>query len=112
MKTKLYIPIVLLSASLSACVEAPRDVPLQVLVQEAATLDGRMVRTNGNLRVYEDPRHYWIEDDNFHRIAVMPEHVVSEFVGQQIEVTGRFRASAESGREIQVHEAVPYGSEP
>lgn len=88
----------------TACSEQPRDISLQLLAAEQRTVDGQMVMTRGVVHVFSDPEHYWIEDDMLNRVAVEPDYLVADMVGERVEVTGRFHADRERGRRIEVTE--------
>lgn len=88
----------------AACSESPNAVSLQLLAAEQQTIDGQYVMTDGVVRRFDDPRHYWIEDDMLNRVAIHPRGAVSDKVGEHVQVTGRFYADRERGRRIEVDE--------
>ncbi|TRW48407.1 hypothetical protein FM042_09535 [Aliidiomarina halalkaliphila] len=90
---------------LAGCSPEPQHLALHVVVAEASALDGRTLTTQGTVRMFEDPEHYWIEDSELNRVGL---HGVdfSALVGNEVQVTGRFSASAERGRHLDVTEFV------
>lgn len=84
---------------LTACSGAT-EVSLANLVNQQNSLDGRAVRTQGVVRTFDEPRHYWIEDEQLNRVSVEPDAAVRDLVGERVEVSGRFTVSREEGRKI------------
>jgi hypothetical protein len=82
----------------------PRVVTLAELVAEQDAYDGSMVMVEGTVRTYDQPRHYWIEDVEQHRVELFPHDLVEDLVGHQIRVTGRFTFVDDRGRGIDVEE--------
>ena len=83
---------------------APREVTLAVLVGDQAGYDGRMVTTEGVVRTHDDPRHYWIEDDDLNRVELIPDDEVVPLLGERVRVTGRFRFRDDEGRRIEIEQ--------
>lgn len=94
--------LVLGSLWLTACSDAPQEVSPSVLVAEHERLDGQVVVTYGQVNMFEDPYHYWLEDDDLHRIALEPASEVTDLVGREVQVRGRFSSSLEQGRKIAI----------
>jgi hypothetical protein len=98
----------LATLALLGCADAsdgePTTVELVELVEEQEGFDGRHVVARGVVRTYDDPRHYWIEDADQHRVELVPEELVSPHVGDEIEVTGRFTFRDDEGRRIAIEE--------
>lgn len=67
--------------------------------------DGRQVIVSGTLRTFAVPRHYWIENDDLDRVALIGTANLVPLVGQTITVRGMFRYDAEAGRRIELDEA-------
>lgn len=80
----------------------PDDVALVDLVVEQDAYDGDLVTTQGVVRTFDEPRHYWIEDDDQNRVELVPQDRVSPHLGDRIEVTGRFTFRDDEGRRIEV----------
>ncbi|MCC5880631.1 MAG: hypothetical protein JJU03_12135 [Idiomarina sp.] len=87
---------------LAGCSDAPRELSLQLLANEQSTIDGHRVVTEGVVRSFADPLHYWLEDDALHRVALTPDAEVADYVGEMVRVEGRFHADRERGRRIEV----------
>jgi hypothetical protein len=66
---------------------------------------GTLVRTHGVVRMFEPPRHYWIEDSELNRVALEPEALVAPWLGYEIRVVRRFHFDDRHGRLIQVKDA-------
>lgn len=109
----IYLAAALLSVVLlGACSETTTEVPLATLVEQPSAYDGQTLATTGTVRTYDDPRHYWIEDDELNRVAIEPDEAVAEFVGEQVRVTGQFTADRETGRVLQAADVVVLGIGP
>ncbi len=91
---------------LVACAETASNEPITVdlphLVAEHEAYDGRVVNVSGRVASFDDPRHYWLEDDEFNRVALMPDESVSDKVGEQVRIIGAFSTSPDQGRQIEV----------
>ena len=105
------LPALLLGAVglvLAACASAdggePRPVTLAELVAEQDRHDGTRVVVRGTVNTFDDPRHYWIEDVEQHRVELVPEEVAEDLVGAQVEVVGRFSFRDDQGRVIEVED--------
>mgnify|MGYP006272865195 CR=1 FL=1 len=79
----------------------PRPVPLMALHAQPSSFHGETVTTEGVVRRFEDPLHYWIEDEQVRRVAVVPADAVADHLGQRVRITGRFTHDAEQGRRLQ-----------
>ncbi|WP_018935737.1 hypothetical protein [Thioalkalivibrio sp. ALJ24] len=84
--------------------ETTSQVTLDQLAGAAADFDGEMVEVTGRVETFEDPRHYWIEDDPQNRVAISPEQTVADRVGEEVRLVGRFSYSPEDGRSLEVDE--------
>lgn len=80
----------------------PSEVALVDLVVDQDTHEGELVTTQGVVRTFDEPRHYWIEDDDQNRVELVPQDRVSSHLGDRIEVTGRFTFRDDEGRRIEV----------
>ncbi len=101
------MPIAALLAvlSLAGCGNAePVRTSLSTLSQVQAEFSGRQVIVSGTLRTFESPKHYWIENDSFDRVALEGADNLAPWVGQTIEVRGTFFYEPETGRRIDVEE--------
>lgn len=92
---------------LAGCGDTPRQINLQLLAAEQSTLDGQLVVTEGLVQSFADPLHYWLEDDALNRVALEPDALVADYVGERVSVEGRFHADRERGRRIEVHTVRP-----
>jgi len=86
----------------AGCTETAVSVPLEILVSQQASFDGRRVRTSGTVRDFPSPHHVWIEDAGLNRVGLRPVEWVTERVGQRVEVVGRFSTAADVGRRIEL----------
>ncbi|MGH8998124.1 MAG: hypothetical protein ACRDY7_01890 [Acidimicrobiia bacterium] len=93
-----------LMAACGADDDRPADVSLATLATQEDAYQNKLVRTQGVVRVFEPPRHYWIEDDHPNRVALEPEHLVAPLVGQEVRVVGRFHFDERTGRVIKIKE--------
>lgn len=94
----------LLAANLAACDgdKTPLELSLAELAARPTAYDGRVVRTRGTVRGFDDPRHYWLEDENLNRVGLMPEERVAPHLGRQITVLGQFSYTRDRGRRIRI----------
>jgi hypothetical protein len=92
--------------------ERPVDVTLEQLVTEQERFEGARVSTEGTVRRYDDPLHYWIEDATPHRVEVEPHGPFEDLVGQRVIVRGRFRFVEGQGRVIEVEDVFEHGASP
>lgn len=82
----------------------PRAVSLAELVREQDAHDGATVIAEGTVQTYDEPRHYWIEDAEQHRVELFPHELVEDLVGHRVRVTGRFTFVDDRGRGIDIDE--------
>lgn len=81
--------------------EAPvTEVPLPVLADNPAAHDDSRVATQGVVRRFEAPLHYWIEDEDLNRVEIFPHERIAPFLGEAVRVEGRFRFSTSEGRRL------------
>lgn len=76
------------------------EVPLPVLANEPAAHDGRRVATQGVVRHFEEPLHYWIEDEDLHRVEIFPHDEIAPHLGEAVRVEGAFEFSPSEGRRL------------
>ncbi|MBA2778496.1 hypothetical protein [Billgrantia kenyensis] len=96
--------------ALTACADEPsdaREVSLAVLVNQAEELDGTLVATQGVVRRFEDPLHYWIEDDDLHRVEIFPYEQIEPHLGETVRVIGDFEYSPTEGRRLTLERLEP-----
>jgi hypothetical protein len=82
----------------------PVEVALVELAEDQTGFDGQVVVTEGVVRTYDEPRHYWIEDADLNRVELTPMELVEPHLGDEIRVTGRFTFRDDEGRRIAVDE--------
>ncbi len=92
----------LLAALLVGCgqEDGVAEVPLPVLANNPAAHDDTRVATQGVVRRFEDPLHYWIEDADLHRVEIFPHERIAPYLGEAVRVEGRFRFSPTEGRRL------------
>ncbi|MBB3183345.1 hypothetical protein FHR95_000886 [Halomonas fontilapidosi] len=91
--------------------EAPvSEVPLPVLANNPAAHDERQVATHGVVRHFEDPLHYWIEDEDLNRVEVFPHERIAPYLGEAVRVEGLFRFSRSEGRRLTLERIERLGS--
>ncbi len=108
----LLVSAVVMLALLGACSETTTDIPLATLVAQQAEYDGQALSTTGIVRTFDEPRHYWIEDDELNRVAIEPDEAVSDYVGERVRVTGDYRADRETGRVLEAAEVTVLDTRP
>lgn len=96
------LSVVLLAGLLVGCggQEKAYQIPLVMLVSSSVDHDGREVITQGVVRRFEDPLHYWIEDDAFNRVEIFPHQAIAPYLGKDVRVQGLFRDSDTQGRRL------------
>lgn len=105
---------VMLAAGLllcAGCTETAVSVPLEILVSQQTSFDGRRVRTSGTVREFPSPHHVWIEDAALNRVELRPAERLAERVGQRVEVVGRFSFAPDVGRRIELESVEPAATE-
>lgn len=75
---------------------------LSALSNAQQDFNGQKVIVSGILRTFDSPRHFWIENHSYDRVALHGVGDLAPLLGQQVEVRGRFFYDRESGRRIQV----------
>lgn len=91
-------------AGLAGCdyADAPQAAPLAMLVAQPDNYQNKRVTTAGTVRHFQDPLHYWIEDDDLNRVALEPMEKVEPYLGKRVRVTGVFHYQENAGRGIQL----------
>lgn len=84
--------------------DVPNPVTLAELVVEQDRYDGQLVETEGTVRTYDRPRHYWIEDEAVNRVELVPAETAADHVGARVRVRGRFSFRDDEGRRITVEQ--------
>ncbi len=110
----LWLVVGFASVALLGCVDrSPAQVvSLADLVAEQDAYDGSTVIAEGTVQVHDEPRHFWIEDADQHRVEVFPPDAVADLVGQRIRVTGRFTFRDDRGRGIDIADLEVLGEAP
>ncbi len=95
-----------MTALLVACGgERVSPVTLEQLAASAPAFNGELVETEGVVNRFDDPEHYWLEDDAINRVAVKPGSAVRDHLGENLRVVGRFSYHPEEGRRIEIDAA-------
>ncbi|WP_290789253.1 hypothetical protein [Halomonas sp.] len=94
----------MLVLALVGCGGDPRtsEVPLAVLAGNAEVHDGSRVITEGVVNAFEEPLHYWIEDEDLNRVELFPHEMIAPHLGQRVRVEGQFAFSREEGRRLTI----------
>ena len=99
--------------ALTACgEERPAEVPLPVLVSQQAAYQDSLVVTQGMVRGFDDPRHYWIEDQDLNRVEIFPHEQVAPHLGKRVRVIGRFSYVPDKGRALTLEDIEVVGGTP
>lgn len=95
---------IILVLALMGCGGDPRtgEVPLAVLAGNAEAHDGSRVVTEGVVNSFEEPLHYWIEDEDLNRVELFPHETIAPHLGQRVRVEGQFAFSREEGRRLTI----------
>ncbi|WP_240036560.1 hypothetical protein [Halomonas urmiana] len=98
---------------LSSCSneEGVAEVPLPVLATRPVAHDDSRVATQGVVRRFEAPLHYWIEDEDLHRVEIFPHERIAPYLGEAVRVEGHFRFSPTEGRRLTLERVEPLGGE-
>jgi rhodanese-related sulfurtransferase len=78
------------------------EVSLAELTTDQDRYDEQLVGTEGIVRAFDDPRHFWIEDADLNRVELQPPGSVESHLGERIRVQGRFTFREDEGRRIAV----------
>jgi hypothetical protein len=85
----------------------PVDVTLASLAHYQDAYQGKLVRTEGVVGMFQAPLHYWIEDNQANRVALEPADRAAPLVGLEVQVVGRFHSDDRTGRVIHINEIAP-----
>lgn len=102
--------LVLTALVLTACglvTTGPRAVTLAELAADQDRYDGTVVSTEGVVRSFDDPLHYWLEDEDVNRVELVPHDEVAPLLGEEVRVVGEFTFSQDQGRLITVDRIDP-----
>lgn len=94
----------LLTVLMAACAQEPRDTDIASVVALQQDHDGQRIRVEGRVRSFEEPLHYWVEDEELNRIQLLPEEAASDYVDTEVRVSGRFHYDTGEGRRLEVEE--------
>lgn len=94
---------------LTACADPVMERSLDRLVTYQSGYNGRDVITEGTVRMFDEPLHYWIEDAQLNRVAIEPAALVADHVGERVRVQGRFMVNRDGGRLIRASEVTLAG---
>lgn len=113
-RTWMSVFVAVASIALPGCAgdRPPQVVSLAQLVTEQDAYDGSTVIAEGTVQTHDQPRHYWIEDADQHRVELFPPEAVADLVGQRIRVTGRFTFRDDRGRGIDIDDLEVLGEAP
>ncbi|MFC7368785.1 hypothetical protein [Vreelandella zhaodongensis] len=75
-------------------------VPLSMLANNPTAFDDSPVVTQGVVRHFNDPLHYWIEDEHLNRVEIFPHQQIAPYLGEAVEVEGQFHFSTNEGRRL------------
>ena len=97
-----FAAIALLIATLvSGCRgQEPVEVPLTILVNNPAAFDDKHIITQGVVRHFDDPLHYWIEDEDLNRVEIFPHEQIAPHLGDAVTVESQFHFSLDEGRRL------------
>ncbi|PMR75210.1 glucose-inhibited division protein B [Billgrantia endophytica] len=87
--------------------DAATEVTLSVLAANPAAHDGALVATEGVVRHFDDPLHYWIEDEDLNRVEVFPREEIAPHLGDMVRVIGNFEYSVTEGRRLTLESVDP-----
>ncbi|MCC4309063.1 MAG: hypothetical protein ABGX87_14375 [Alcanivorax sp.] len=87
--------------------DAPEGAPLRALAAEPESYQGSLVATSGVVRGFDDPEHYWIEDEALNRVALAPMETARDHLGQRVQVVGTFHYEAGRGRWLEIRSLGP-----
>jgi hypothetical protein len=112
---KTVVLLALAAVVLSACGaggSGAQEVTIAELVEDQEGYDGDLVVVEGVVHRYDDPLHYWLEDDAVNRVEVEPHGAVEERVGESVRVRGEYHFRPDQGRVITIAELEPIGDAP
>ncbi|RDB43267.1 glucose-inhibited division protein B [Halomonas sp. DQ26W] len=83
------------------------EVTLSVLAANPASHDGATVATEGVVRHFEKPLHYWVEDQDLNRVEIFPHEEIAPHLGERVRVVGHFEYSTTEGRRLTLEHVEP-----
>ncbi len=100
---------VALMAPLAGCdySDAPQGAPLRALAAQPERYQESVVATTGVVRGFDDPEHYWIEDEALNRVELMPLTVARDHLDQRVQVVGEFHYDPGRGRWLEIRALSP-----
>jgi len=87
--------------------DAPQGAPLRALAAEPESYQGSLVATSGVVRGFDEPEHYWIEDEALNRVALAPKETARDHLSQRVQVVGTFHYDPGRGRWLEVRDLQP-----
>ncbi len=87
---------------LLGCSPAQEEVPLGFLVLHSGAYQGKTLVVEGVVHHLEEPEHFWLEDGHYNRVGLSPSTKVEDYLGERVQVIGRFQSSSDLGRKLQV----------
>lgn len=87
--------------------EGVAEVTLSVLAANPASHDGATVATEGVVRHFEEPLHYWVEDQDLNRVEIFPHEEIAPHLGERVRVVGHFEYSTTEGRRLTLERVEP-----
>ncbi|MCD6005271.1 hypothetical protein ACM25P_11425 [Vreelandella alkaliphila] len=97
----LMVAMLLMVTLISGCRgQLTVTVPLPMLVNNPAAFDDRQIVTQGVVRHFNDPLHYWIEDEQLNRVEIFPHQEIAPYLDESVEVEGQFHFSPNEGRRL------------
>lgn len=91
----------LMATLISGCRgQEPVEVPLTILANNPAAFNDKQIVTQGVVRHFNDPLHYWIEDEALNRVEIFPHEQIAPYLGDAVTVEGQFYFSPHEGRRL------------
>lgn len=102
------IAVVCLMTLASCGSNSPTDVAVAELSAHPHAYDGKTVRARGIVRSFNQPLHYWLEDERVNRIGLSPNELISPHLDREVSIVGTFSFSRERGRRIEITRIEPF----
>ena len=80
--------------------EKVNAVSLAMLTESPTNYHDTQVVTEGVVRHFDNPLHYWIEDEDLNRVEIFPHERIVPYLGEAVVVKGHFRYSRTKGRRL------------
>lgn len=87
--------------------DAPQGAPLRALADKPEDFQKTLVATSGVVRGFNDPEHYWIEDDDLNRVELTPLAEARGHLDQRVQVVGTFHYDPGRGRWLEIRAVSP-----